>query len=86
MNTIKTTPKIAAMMVVVLFGFALIAAPKVHPRKKIMNAMHTRTAGLISWLMVKLLLFLFKEVHEPARKIRDHVNAAIIVLTFACRN
>ncbi|ECZ0009758.1 hypothetical protein F7754_01175 [Salmonella enterica subsp. enterica] len=54
MHTIKTTPKIAAMMVVVLFGFALIAAPKVHPRKKIMNAMHTRTAGLISWLMVKL--------------------------------
>ncbi|EJE2098805.1 hypothetical protein M4U17_001308 [Salmonella enterica] len=48
MNTIKTTPKIAAMMVVVLFGFALIAAPKAHPRKKIMNAMHTRTAGLIS--------------------------------------
>ncbi|HCM1976133.1 TPA: hypothetical protein N3A47_001480 [Salmonella enterica subsp. houtenae serovar 47:z36:-] len=34
MHTINTTPKIAAMMVVVLFGFALIAAPKAHPRKK----------------------------------------------------
>ncbi|WP_275415467.1 hypothetical protein [Salmonella enterica] len=44
MNTIKTTPKIAAMMVVVLFGFAL----KVHPREKIVNATHTRIAGLIS--------------------------------------
>ncbi|WP_176211484.1 hypothetical protein [Salmonella enterica] len=48
MHTIKTTPKIAAMMVVVLFGFALIAAPKVHPREKIVNATHTRIAGLIS--------------------------------------
>ncbi|EFQ6890900.1 hypothetical protein H1479_002940 [Salmonella enterica] len=52
MHTIKTTPKIAETMVAVLPGIALIAAPKAHPRKKIMNATHTRIAGLISWLMV----------------------------------
>ncbi|EDQ3839849.1 hypothetical protein CM24_000247 [Salmonella enterica subsp. enterica] len=48
MHTIKKTPKITETMVAVLLGFALIAAPKVHPRKKIMNAKHTRIAGLIS--------------------------------------
>ncbi|EFQ7415850.1 hypothetical protein HZ414_003130 [Salmonella enterica] len=48
MHTIKTTPKIVAIMVVVLLGFALIAAPKVHPREKIVNATHTRIAGLTS--------------------------------------
>ncbi|EDQ1074277.1 hypothetical protein PQY04_003420 [Salmonella enterica] len=48
MHTIKTTPKIVAIMVIVLLGFALIAAPKVHPREKIVNATHTRIAGLIS--------------------------------------
>ncbi|EAB2878412.1 hypothetical protein AC418_14160 [Salmonella enterica] len=34
MHTIKKTPKITETMVAVLLGFALIAAPKVHPRKK----------------------------------------------------
>lgn len=51
MHTIKTTPKITAMVAVVLFGFALIAAPKFHPSKKIVNAAHTRIDGFISWLM-----------------------------------
>lgn len=53
MHTIKTTQKITETMVAVLPGIALIAAPKVHPREKIVNAAHTRIAGFISWLMVK---------------------------------
>lgn len=52
MHTIKTTAKIAETMVAVLPGIALIAAPKVHPKEKIVNATHTRIAGVISWLMV----------------------------------
>ncbi|MGG5961882.1 hypothetical protein ACQSED_09170 [Salmonella enterica] len=43
----------APIMAVVLFGFALTTALKAHPIKKIMNATHTRIAGLISWLTVK---------------------------------
>lgn len=50
-----------------------------------LTAIYTAMRVIILY-MVKLLLFLFKEVHKPARKIRDHVNTALIVLTFACRN
>ncbi|HFW4799609.1 TPA: hypothetical protein ACIBS5_005160 [Salmonella enterica subsp. diarizonae serovar 60-67:z35:-] len=47
MHTIKITAKIALTVVDALPGIALIAAPKVHPKEKIVNAMHTITAGWI---------------------------------------
>lgn len=91
MHTIKTTPKITATVAVVLFGFALIAAPKVHPIKKIMNAAHTRTDGFISWLMVNYrnvlvfcscsysLALAVEEIQKPVSEISDHVNLALFI-------